>query len=116
MIVGFVSEYFTSGSYGPVQKLAERCQTGPAIAVTEGTAVGMQSTCVPVIALGIAVVVSYYVAGTYGVAIASLGMLATTGMVADTGLWTFLLQPNNIDIASIRKKPMSRRKIYPVPW
>jgi len=38
------------------------------------------------------------------------------GMVADTGLWTFLLQPNNIDIASIRKKPMSRRKIYPVPW
>ena len=81
MIVGFVSEYFTSGSYGPVQKLAERCQTGPAIAVTEGTAVGMQSTCVPVIALGIAVVVSYYVAGTYGVAIASLGMLATTGMV-----------------------------------
>jgi K(+)-stimulated pyrophosphate-energized sodium pump len=80
-VVGFVSEYFTSGSYNPVKKLAERCQTGPAIAVTDGTAVGMQSTFVPVIVLGIAVVLSYYVAGTYGVALAALGMLATTGMV-----------------------------------
>ncbi len=80
-IVGFVSEYFTSGSYSPVRRLAERCQTGPAIAVTDGTAIGMQSTFVPVIALGIAVVASYYFAGTYGVAIAALGMLATTGMV-----------------------------------
>ena len=80
-IVGFVSEYFTSGSYNPVKRLAERCQTGPAIAVTDGTAVGMQSTFAPVIALAIAVVISYYFAGTYGVAIAALGMLATTGMV-----------------------------------
>ncbi len=80
-IVGFVSEYFTSSSHRPVKRLAERCQTGPAIAVTEGTAIGMQSTFVPVIALSIAVVASYYFAGTYGVAIAALGMLATTGMV-----------------------------------
>ena len=81
IIVGIVSEYFTSGSYNPVKKLAERCQTGPAIAVTDGTAIGMQSTFAPVIALAIAVVISYYFAGTYGVAIAALGMLATTGMV-----------------------------------
>jgi len=80
-IVGFVSEYFTSGKYRPVKKLAERCQTGPAIAVTDGTAVGMQSTAAPVIALAIAVVLSYHFAGVYGVAIAALGMLATTGMV-----------------------------------
>ncbi|MFO7976909.1 MAG: sodium-translocating pyrophosphatase [Candidatus Hydrogenedentota bacterium] len=81
IIVGFVSEYFTSGSYHPVKRLAERCQTGPAIAVTEGTAVGMQSTLIPVLALSIAVVFSYHLAGTYGVALAALGMLATTGMV-----------------------------------
>jgi K(+)-stimulated pyrophosphate-energized sodium pump len=80
-IVGFVSEYFTSGKYGPVQNLAKRCQTGPAIAVTEGTAVGMQSTFLPVIVLAIAVVLSYYFAGVYGVSLAALGMLATTGMV-----------------------------------
>jgi K(+)-stimulated pyrophosphate-energized sodium pump len=79
--VGLVSEYFTSGKYGPVKKLAERCQTGPAIAVTEGTAVGMQSTALPVIVLAIAVVLAYMSCGVYGVALAALGMLATTGMV-----------------------------------
>lgn len=81
MAVGFTSEYFTSGKYKPVQKLAERCQTGPAIAVTEGTAVGMQSTALPVIVLALAVLGAFYFAGVYGVAIAALGMLATTGMV-----------------------------------
>jgi K(+)-stimulated pyrophosphate-energized sodium pump len=80
-IVGFVSEYFTSGKYNPVRKLAERCQTGPAIAVTDGTAIGMQSTALPILVLAIAVVVAYHFAGVYGVAIAALGMLATTGMV-----------------------------------
>ena len=79
--VGFMSEYFTSAKYNPVKKLAERCQTGPAIAVTDGTAVGMKSTAIPVIILAIAVVASYHFAGVYGVAIAALGMLATTGMV-----------------------------------
>jgi K(+)-stimulated pyrophosphate-energized sodium pump len=80
-LVGFVSEYFTSGDYNPVKKLAERCQTGPAIAVTDGTAVGMQSTFLPVVVLAVAVVLSYEVAGVYGVSLAALGMLATTGMV-----------------------------------
>ncbi|MBN2311931.1 MAG: sodium-translocating pyrophosphatase [Candidatus Hydrogenedentes bacterium] len=80
-IIGFVSEYFTSGKYSPVRKLAERCQTGPAIAVTDGTAVGMQSTALPVLVLAISVVAAYYCCGVYGVAIAALGMLATTGMV-----------------------------------
>ncbi len=80
-VVGFVSEYFTSGKYKPVRRLAERCQTGPAIAVTDGTAVGMASTGIPVIVLAIAVVLAYKVAGVYGVSIAALGMLATTGMV-----------------------------------
>ncbi|MFA7692661.1 MAG: sodium-translocating pyrophosphatase [Candidatus Hydrogenedentales bacterium] len=81
MAVGFASEYFTSSSYRPVKKLAEGCQTGPAIAVTSGTAVGMQSTLGPVIVLAIAVAVAAHFAGVYGVAIAALGMLATTGMV-----------------------------------
>jgi len=79
--VGLVSERFTSAQFRPVKNLAERCQTGPAIAVTEGTAVGMQSTAVPVLVLAIAVVAAYYCSGVYGVAIAALGMLATTGMV-----------------------------------
>ncbi|MBP8129292.1 MAG: sodium-translocating pyrophosphatase [Candidatus Hydrogenedentes bacterium] len=80
-VVGFVSEYFTSGKYKPVQKLAEEAQSGPAIAVTGGTAIGMQSTAAPVVVLALAVVGAYYCCGMYGVAIAALGMLATTGMV-----------------------------------
>ncbi len=80
-VVGFVSEYFTSGKYKPVQTLAESSQAGPAIAVTEGTAIGMQSTALPVIVLAAAVIGAFYFAGMYGVAIAALGMLATTGMV-----------------------------------
>ena len=79
--IGLVSEYYTSGKYGPVKRLAERCQTGPAIAVTDGTAVGMQSTALPVVVLAIAVVLAFSCCGVYGIAIAALGMLATTGMV-----------------------------------
>jgi K(+)-stimulated pyrophosphate-energized sodium pump len=81
IVVGFTSEYFTSGSYRPVQKLAEGCQMGPAITVTQGTAVGMMSTAIPVIVLAIANIIAYKIAGVYGVSVAALGMLATTGMV-----------------------------------
>ncbi len=81
MVVGFTSEYFTSAKYKPVQKLAEEAQSGPAVAVVGGTSVGMLSTSVPVVILAIAVVLAYKVGGMYGIALASLGMLATTGMV-----------------------------------
>jgi K(+)-stimulated pyrophosphate-energized sodium pump len=81
VIVGMVSEYFTSSKYGPVKNIAEACQTGPAITVTAGTAVGMGSTAIPVIALAISVIVAHHFAGMYGIAMAAFGMLATTGMV-----------------------------------
>ena len=80
-IIGFVSEYFTSADYKPVRALAKRCETGPATAVVEGTAVGMQSTAAPVIVLALAVILAFHWCGVYGVALAALGMLATTGMV-----------------------------------
>lgn len=79
--IGFVSEYFTSADYGPVKALARRCETGPAIAVVEGLAIGMQSTGMPVIVLAASVIAAYHTCGVYGVALAALGMLATTGMV-----------------------------------
>ena len=81
MVIGFVSEYFTSSKYKPVRNLAEECQTGAAVSVTGGTAIGMLSTAPPIIVLAIAVVLAYQCAGTYGIAVAALGMLATTGMV-----------------------------------
>ncbi len=81
MLVGFFSEYFTSAKYKPVQRLAEDSQSGPALTVTGGISVGMASTAIPVLALALAVMISYHFAGIYGVAMAALGMLATTGMV-----------------------------------
>ena len=80
-LIGLVSEYFTSTKYAPVKKIAEGCQQGPAITVTEGTAVGMRSTAMPIIILAVSIVMAYHFCGIYGIAIAALGMLATTGMV-----------------------------------
>ncbi|MFQ5649607.1 MAG: sodium-translocating pyrophosphatase [bacterium] len=81
VIVGLFSEYYTSNKYGPVKKLADESQSGPALTVTGGISIGMASTAGPVIALAIAVLLSFKFAGIYGVAMAALGMLATTGMV-----------------------------------
>ncbi len=80
-LIGFVSEYYTSTKYGPVKDIAKGCESGPAITVTRGTAVGMASTLWPVIVLAISIVFAYEFCGIYGIAIAALGMLATTGMV-----------------------------------
>lgn len=81
IIVGFFSEYYTSDKYAPVKKLAEDSKSGPALTVTGGISVGMASTAVPVVSLAAAVLLSFHFAGIYGVAMAALGMLATTGMV-----------------------------------
>ena len=80
-LVGFASEYYTSGDYSPVKKLADRCRTGPATAVVEGLSVGMLSTAMPIVILAVAIVLAFFTAGIFGVALAALGMLATTGMV-----------------------------------
>ena len=80
-VVGFVSDYYTSSSFAPVRRMALRCETGPATAVVEGLAIGMQSTAAPVLVLALSVMVAYECSGIYGVAVAALGMLATTGMV-----------------------------------
>jgi K(+)-stimulated pyrophosphate-energized sodium pump len=81
VLIGLTSEYYTSAKYKPVKRLAEASDTNAAVTVTEGLAVGMESLGVPVIILAGAVILAYHVAGMYGVAMAAVGMLATTGMV-----------------------------------
>jgi len=81
VIIGFISEYYTSGKYRPVRRLAQDSQSGPAITVTGGMSIGMASTAIPVVILAVAVILAYQFADIYGVALAALGMLATTGMV-----------------------------------
>jgi K(+)-stimulated pyrophosphate-energized sodium pump len=80
LIIGFVSEFFSSDKFSVIKKLAESAESGPAVVVVNGLSIGMQSTAVPVIAISIATLVSFYFAGMYGVALAALGMLSILGI------------------------------------
>ncbi len=80
IVVGLLTEYYTSADYSPVRHIAEASVTGTATNIMTGLAVGMLSTAWPVILLGAAIWLAYAAAGIFGVAIAAVGMLATTGM------------------------------------
>ncbi len=77
LIVGLLTEYYTSDAYGPVKEVAESCQTGSATNIIFGLALGYKSAVGPYIAIGLAIYIPWMLAGMYGVAIASLGMLGT---------------------------------------
>ncbi len=78
--IGFVSEYFTSYRYKPTRQLAESYQSGAAVGVTEGMAVGMMSALWPCLIIAVATVLSYQLGGLLGTAYAALGMLSFVGM------------------------------------
>ncbi len=78
--VGMITSYYCSMDKGPVNGVAEQSKTGTATNIIAGLALGMQSTAVPILMIAAGVMGSAYVAGLYGVAIAALGMLSTTGI------------------------------------
>jgi len=80
LVIGEVSVYYTSSKYKPVKDLANSCQTGPAVMVVSGLALGMHSTLIPVVVVAAATLIGFLVAGMYGVAIAALGMLSILGI------------------------------------
>ncbi|HNR05076.1 MAG TPA: sodium-translocating pyrophosphatase [Bacillota bacterium] len=79
-IIGFVSEVYTSSDYKYVKKIAQQSGTGSATTIISGLGVGMLSTVAPIIFICAAVLVAYDSAGIYGIALAAVGMLSTTGM------------------------------------
>ncbi len=94
IIIGRATEYYTSQSYKPTRKLAESGQTGPATVIISGVGLGMISTAVPVIAVVVGIILSYWFAagfdfsnvamGLYGIGIAAVGMLSTLGITLAT--------------------------------
>ncbi len=80
IIVGLLTEYYTSGSYKPVKKLADASQTGAATNIIQGLALGYLSTALPVIVICVGIFLAYRFAGLFGVAISAVGMLSTLGI------------------------------------
>ncbi|MFZ5945720.1 MAG: sodium-translocating pyrophosphatase [Bacillota bacterium] len=79
--IGKITEYYTSGDYQPVKDIAKASQTGAATNIISGIGVGMLSTMLPIIVIVIAILIAFKFAGLYGIALAAVGMLSTTGMV-----------------------------------
>ncbi len=79
-LIGILCEYYTAYKFKPVKHIADQSQTGSATTIISGIAVGMQSTAAPILVLAAAIGVSFYLAGLFGIAVAALGMLATTGV------------------------------------
>ena len=80
LIIGINTEFYTSGDYGSVKKIAEQSETGAATTIISGLAVGMQSTAIPLVLICVGIFVAYKCCGLYGIALAAVGMLSTTGI------------------------------------
>ena len=92
VLIGYFTEYYTSDSYKPTQHLAETSETGSATLIIGGLGLGMKSTAIPAVIVGVAVLISYFVSGgaesfnmgLYGISLAAVGMLSTLGITLAT--------------------------------
>ena len=110
LIIGIVTEIYTSSDYRFVKKIAKQSETGPATTVISGIAVGMQSTAVPILLICIGIIGAYIADGLYGIALAAVGMLSTTGITVAVDAYGPIAD-NAGGIAEMSRLPSKVRKI-----
>ena len=108
--IGKLTEIYTSGDYKHVKKIAEQCQTGPATTIISGLGIGMLSTVWPILCVAAGILVANAFAGLYGIALAAVGMLSTTGMVVAVDAYG-PVSDNAGGIAEMSHLPKDVRKI-----
>jgi K(+)-stimulated pyrophosphate-energized sodium pump len=84
LIIGFITEYYTSSEFNPTKNIAQASGTGPATVIIAGLSVGMMSTALPVFVVSVAILLSFKFAGLFGIGIAAVGMLSTLGITLAT--------------------------------
>lgn len=109
-VIGKITEIYTSGDYKHVKKIAEQSQTGPATTIISGYGIGMLSTVWPILCIGVGIFISNAFAGLYGIALAAVGMLSTTGMTVAVDAYG-PVSDNAGGIAEMAELPKSVRNI-----
>ena len=112
IIIGKFTEYFTSFDFGPVISIKDRGMTGPATVVIQGLGVGMISCVPPTIVLGVAIVGTATLGGSYGVAISAVGMLSTLGITLATDAYGPVAD-NAGGLAEMAELPEDVRQVRP---
>ncbi|MGN0477562.1 MAG: sodium-translocating pyrophosphatase [Ruminococcus sp.] len=119
LLIGTITEMYTSEKFPFVKKIAKQSETGSATTIISGIAVGMQSTLIPIILIGIGIFVAYFVtngtgeagtSGIYGIALAAVGMLSTTGITVAVDAYGPIAD-NAGGIAEMSKLPKEVRDI-----